>query len=244
MDQLTPILIATFLATFARCGAFLYAMPFLGEQVSTTKLRVAIAIAIAATITPARPAITLEMLTVAIPWEMMLGLLAGNMMRLVVAGVESGGQYIGMVLGIGFATFYDPSAGGQALVTQRILHTILGLAFFLGGGLETALRLLCMASVSAETLELSMLQLFEMSGSMFVEATRLVAPVLGVTMIANVAVALASRASPGINVFVMVMPLMFFLGIVAMIATSPWYARELMHLGRQMAEVVAKVIRP
>ena len=112
--------LATLLAVLARVSAWSYTAPLISGPSVPPRVRMGVALALAALVATARPAVDPDTLWSLIPAEVVLGLVAGFGARLIILGAEAAGQLIGMSLGIGFASFYDPGLGEDALPTRRI----------------------------------------------------------------------------------------------------------------------------
>ncbi|MEQ1766323.1 MAG: flagellar biosynthetic protein FliR, partial [Methylotenera sp.] len=62
--------------------------------------------------------------------QLVIGLAIGFSMRLVFSAVELAGQLIGMSMGLGFASFYDPQTQGQSTAVNQFL-VLLSMLIFL-----------------------------------------------------------------------------------------------------------------
>lgn len=219
--------IARFLASFARTAAWAHAAPFLGDSTLSPKLRVGVAAAIAFSIAWLRPALELSELPLVLPGELFLGFAAGFVARVVIAGVEAGGQLIGMELGIGFASSVDPSSGEDSLPTRRIALALAAIAFFQAGGVRSAIVVLAASPLGGTTPAELWATLVASTGRVFIAAIRLAAPLLvaGVTM--NLAVAVASRAAPALNAFSVMLAFFALAGGVFLYTTAPAFSGEL-----------------
>lgn len=240
--KLTVTELVAFLACFARAGAFLQSFPLTGDHVVPLKLRAALAALIAFALAPMRPALPVDALFWAIPAELLLGLAAGFAGRLVFAGVEAGGQLIGLQLGLGFAGTFDAAAGEPELPTHRMVRSLAGLAFLGMGGLEAVLLTLAAPPASAQSLLGALPQLIDRGAEVLVAGIQLAAPALAVSIIANLAAGLASRAAPALNVFSVALALVLVVGSAVLIATGPAFIAELMGNGRRMIDVVGSVM--
>ena len=61
--------------------------------------------------------------------EFLIGLGMGFAMRAVFAAVEMAGEFIGLQMGLGFATFYDPLSSGQTPVVTEFVNLLALLVF-------------------------------------------------------------------------------------------------------------------
>ena len=66
--------------------------------------------------------------------QMFIGIAIGFMMRIVFAAVDMAGALIGMQMGLSFAIFFDPDAGGQTAVLSDFLNLLATLLFLAVNG--------------------------------------------------------------------------------------------------------------
>jgi flagellar biosynthetic protein FliR len=236
--------VGAFLACFARAAALLSAAPLGGDRAIPPRFRVALAALCALGVLPVKGPLGTGELWLVLPAELLLGLFAGFLARLVLAGAEAGGQLIGLQLGLGFAGTFDPSAGDEALPTRRLAFSMAGLAFLGAGGLEALVRVLGARTLDGRNLHALLGSVLQRSAEVLPLALRLVAPVLLAALIANLALALASRAAPSLNVFSIMLALVLALGTVVLAATAPAFVREALAIGRLAASAPLSAVAP
>jgi flagellar biosynthesis protein FliR len=234
-DQAT---VAAFLASFARAAALLHAGPLTGDRHLSTKARTAVAAALALAVAPIRPAMSPADLPLVLPAEILLGLMAGFSARMVLAAAEAGGDLIGLQVGLGFANSVDPVRGEQSSTLRQLALCIAALAFLAAGGLEAGVRVLAVAPSDPFTLHTGIGRIIDQSGDVLVAALRLVAPVLIASTLANLGLALASRAAPALNVFSVMLAGMLIVGAIVLIATAPVFVREVSEIGRRATDAL------
>ncbi|RMH45165.1 MAG: type III secretion protein [Deltaproteobacteria bacterium] len=239
---MTVAIVAAFVAAVARCAAFLHAAPVIGESFIPANIRLTVAAAMAAAITPLRGPLDPALLPVAIPSEIVVGALAGLAARVVVAGAESAGQIIGLQIGLGFAASYDPALGETALAARRVAWCLAALAFVIAGGVEAAVPVLVGDAPAAVALAAGVRGLIDLGAGMFVAAVRLAAPAILAGLIANLVMALASRAAPALNVFSVMLAGVLVVGGAVLIATAPAFIRDVAGIGRRAADAVSGVL--
>ncbi len=236
--------LATVLAVVARVSAWAYAAPLIGGPGVPPKIKVGIALALALLVAPLRPTVSPDALLTIIPAEVALGLIAGFAARLAILGAEAAGQLVGMSLGIGFASFYDPSMGEDALPTRRIAGALAGLAFLTAGGLEHTLRALALApTLPPGALDTILPHLTDEASHVLVASLRAAAPIVLAALVANVAMAFASRAAPALNAFSVMLALFLVVGALVLIATAPAFARELDAAGERAAHAAYELLQ-
>lgn len=235
--------LATLLAVLARVSAWTYAAPLIGGPGVPPKLRAGIALSVAILVAPVRPQISPDDLLVILPAEAALGLVAGFAARLAMWGAEAAGQLVGMSIGIGFASFYDAALGEDALPTRRIAGALAGLAFIGAGGFEETLRALALGPMlPADSMRTLMPHLTDCVAHVTIASLRAAAPIVLASLVANVAMAFASRAAPALNAFSVMLALFLVVGTAVLIATAPAFAREMDDAGQRAAEAAQRLL--
>ncbi len=240
---ITPADVAGFLCVFARAAAFLIAAPIVGERTTPAKVRVAAAAVIAFAVAPLRGPLDPAELALVLPADVLLGLAAGFVGRVVMAGIEAGGEIVGLQLGLGFAASYDPMLGTTAVPTRSIAVLLGSLAFLAAGGLEAGVRVIAAPAVDGMTLVSATASIVRQSGTVLVVGMRFAAPLLIATTVANLAMALAARASPAINVFSVMLALIVLLGGAVLYATAPALIQETLGAGNRAAQAIQETVR-
>jgi flagellar biosynthetic protein FliR len=234
--------LAPFLAAFGRVGGFLVAAPFVGDRTTPLRVRAAAATVIAFALAPLRAPLGVQDLVFALPAEIALGLAAGFAARVVIAGVEAGGQIIGQQLGLGFAGAFDPMIGDQEMPTARLARVAFGLTFVGTGGIEACVAALAAPPATVDTLTHAVGAVLAQGGDVLVAGIRLAAPAIVAAFVANLAAALASRASPALNVFSVVLALLLVIGGIVLLATAPLFVAELVGNSSRLTDAVGRVL--
>lgn len=240
IDQAT---IAAFLAVFVRAAAFLHAAPLTGDRQMSFKTRAAVAAALAVAVAPIRPPIEPTSLPLVLPAEILLGLLAGFAARMVLAGAEAAGDIIGLQFGLGFAQSVDPARGEPSTTFRTLALCLASLAFLAAGGLEAGVRVIAAAPSDSFSLHGGLDRIIHQSGEVLVAALRLAAPALIAGTLANLGLALASRAAPALNVFSVMLAGMLIVGAIVLLATAPVFALQIAEIGERAVAALTAFIQ-
>jgi flagellar biosynthetic protein FliR len=232
---------ATFLLLFVRTAAFLSSAPWVSDRMVPRKFRAAAAVLFAMAMTSAKGGTDPSSLPLLIPMELFLGVSCGFAARLVVAGIEAGGELIGMHLGLGFASTVDPTTGHDALPSQNIMRAIAGLIFLSSDGLSRTIYALSVPAPGVASIQAMGHALVMQSGDVLVAGVRFAAPVMLATLVANVAFALASRASPALNIFSVAFAGVLLLGGLALLASVAGIGTEIGQAVERIDEIVGQV---
>jgi flagellar biosynthetic protein FliR len=233
--------LATYLCAFARAGAWLLTAPILSDKALNARLRTAVAALLAIVIAPLHPVAGMEALFSRLPGELILGVIAGFTGRIALYAAETGGQIIGIQLGLNFAATMDPETKDESLPTRRIAYSLAGLAFLSAGGIERSIAALAV-SAGGEHAIAALPLLVDRAGEVLVLGLRAAAPMLIAAVVSNLAVGLASRAAPALNVFSVMLAATFVVGALVLTASAPSLARELTGNARRAADAAYDVV--
>jgi flagellar biosynthetic protein FliR len=129
-----------------------------------------------------------------IPGELLAGLLAGLAVALAFAAAQMAGEVAAQMIGLGFASV--PTAGGNVTVIAGLWTLLMWLAFLgsdghlvLFGSLVAGQAVLPPGAVSLE-------RLAALGTVMFAGGLRLALPVIGLLLLGNLLIAVATRSAP------------------------------------------------
>jgi len=158
--------------------------------------------------------------------ETIVGLVIGFVTTLVFTAIQLAGDYIDLQSGFSFATMFDPVYGAQTAVAGRLHHLLAGLLFFvtnahhiLLSGLADSFRLLPVGQFSLDPAVAG--GVVDLFAALFAVAVRIAAPVVAAVFLADVALAMISRAVPQMNILMSGLPLKLGVGIVGMLVALP-----------------------
>jgi flagellar biosynthetic protein FliR len=161
--------------------------------------------------------------------EFLVGLGCGLVFRFLFAGVQMAGNLVAIQMGFGMATLLDPQTQAQNTLLAEMLVLLATLIFLTMNGHHVLLRLLA-RSYQEVPLETSI----SLPGGLFTYvpslgclmynlAVQLLAPVLALLFLTQLALGLVARAVPQIQVMIVGFPLtialgLFFLSLTLMVA--------------------------
>jgi flagellar biosynthetic protein FliR len=192
----------------ARCVGYFFAAPIIGERFVAPRLRLLLAVLIGLLLGPIRQAPEGD-ISGLILLELLFGLMAGFVGKVMLAGAEAGGQLIGLSMGLGFAGNFDPTLGEEALPTRRLLYCLAGIVFLSVDGLEITLHVLLVAPLTNMT---SLFEVYQHGGEVLAAGLRVAAPVLISSVVVSIAAALVARASPSMNLLSLSLPILLLTG--------------------------------
>jgi flagellar biosynthetic protein FliR len=236
--------IAAYLAAFARAGALCETAPLLGDRNMPRRMRVLAAAVMALAGAAARPALDPALLGTVLPLEIGFGIVAGVTARILMLGIEAGGQMIGLEWGLGFAGQVDPASGDDALPTRRLLGTLAGLAFLGAGGMEAIFRVITIPTPDTATLALFAASLPVRMAEVLVVAVRIAGPLIVAGLVVSLSTGLASRSAPAVNIFSVEFALRGLVALAVLTACAPAMIEEIAGITRLAADQLGSLAVP
>src|SRR6266849_4078618 len=127
-----PALATVFMLVFARTGTMIMLLPGLGEITVPVRVRLTIALVLAAVLVPLhRDAYQVDLrsmgpVLILFGEEFLVGAVLGLTARLTISALQVAGSIVAQQLGLGFVTAVDPTQGQQGLIVGNFL-TMLGI---------------------------------------------------------------------------------------------------------------------
>ncbi len=152
--------------------------------------------------------------------ELLLGLSLGLVVRFVFSGVQMAGDLTGIQMGFGMVTLIDPGSGVRTTVMGDILLLVATVLFLAADGHHLLLAVLAQSfgEVPVGGPPLMPGSLFSilvpMGNLMFQLAVKLVAPVILVLFLTQIAMGLVARTVPQVQVMILAFPLTIALGLI------------------------------
>lgn len=151
--------------------------------------------------------------------QLMIGIAMGLAIRIVFSAVEMAGHIMGLQMGLGFATFFDPQNSTQIPIMGQFLGVVAMLLFIAING---HLLLITVLVESFEVMPIGLQPLASegwktlalWGGEIFRGGVLIALPVIAVLMMVNIALAILTRAAPQLNIFAVGFPLTLAVGFV------------------------------
>lgn len=240
--QLQAWLVA-FLWPFARITAFMAASPLWGHSSVPNQVKVALAALVAVVIAPVLPAMPS---VPAMSWagvgiiveQILIGLAIGLVMHIIFAVVQAAGEFIGLQMGLAFASFFDLSSGTNIMVLSRIFYMITLLMFLAFNGhlmvLETLVMSFQTLPVGIGTLNPNAFELLaRYAGTIFASGMLLALPLAGSLLIISLSLGILNRSAPQLTVFNIGFPTSLTVGLILLMVLMTDIGRFLQGLFSQ-----------
>ncbi len=199
--------------------------PILGERSIPMRIKLGIGLVLTFVIIPTIPAIptfeifSLKGLLILIQ-QVIIGLAMGFCVRLVFVSVGIGGQLIGMSMGLGFATFFDPQTQGQNTAISQFLTMLLMLIFLsLDGHLMMVTALansFVTMPIAVDGPGISPLKIVDWGATIFSTGLLLALPAVTALLVTNMALGILTRTAPQLNLFGIGFPLTLSIGFLVL----------------------------
>ncbi len=232
--------IAAFFYPLARILALLVAAPPFYNAAVPMQVKLALGLAITLALAPALPpAPAIAPGSGAGLWilaqQMLIGAAMGFAMRLAVAAIDFAGELISLQMGLGFATFYDPSSASQTPVISEFLSLLALLVLLSINGhlmiLATLAHSFTLLPIGGISLAAGSWSNLASAGSLvFASGLMLALPVVCALLITNVALGVLTRAAPQLNLFAVGFPLTLIGGFAVLIMSLGYLSTPLLQL--------------
>lgn len=230
--QITAWMVAFFFPFF-RIMALVTSAPVLGAKGSPFRVKIGLAIFITLAVAPTLgrfpnvdPGSAMGLMIVA--QQIVIGLAMGLAMRIVFSAVEMAGNLIGLQMGLGFATLFDPQNSAQTPVMGSFLGMLAILIFLSLDGHVLMLETLAISfrelPISAHPLSAGGFKLLVSWGSeIFLSGVLLSLPVIAALLLTNISLGIMTRAAPQLNIFSVGFPITLMAGFLIVYLLLPYF---------------------
>lgn len=175
---------------------------------------------------PGRGAISLGLLVMLVIRESLVGIALGVTSGLVFAAVQYGGGVMDLMTGFAFSNIFSPTSQGTSTLLANYEYTLFVMLFIgLGGPANIILAVLesyRVVPIGAAVFGGPLADvLLRGVGDLTVIGMQIAGPVLFALFLSNVAMAVASRAVPQVNVFAVGLPLNLLIGLGVLLVVTP-----------------------
>ncbi|RUO59045.1 flagellar biosynthetic protein FliR [Pseudidiomarina insulisalsae] len=172
--------------------------------------------------------------------QLLIGVTIGFVLQVLFAAVQAAGEFIGLQMGLAFATFFAPDSGTNTMILSRVLYTFALLLFLAIDGhlllIETLVRSFTWLPVGElGGLSAGLFETLARFGAVVFSAGILLAlPVFSALLIVNLTLGILNRSAPQLTVFSVGFPLSLTLGMVLLVVLMTElgaYLQQLFQLG-------------
>jgi flagellar biosynthetic protein FliR len=244
--------LATLLWPLARVLGLVMAAPVIGHGSVPARIKIGLGVFITLVIAPALP--PLPDIPVAsagglfiLVMQVLVGVAMGLVMRLAFSAVEMAGEIIGLQMGLGFASFFDPQSSSNLNTLASFLGLLASLAFLAINGHLLLLGALAesftVLPVSPQPLPGSgMLAIAKAGSVVFSYGVLLALPLIAILLMTNLALAVLTRSAPQLNIFAIGFPVTLGVGLIAFDLSLPYLAGQTTTLFQSVLETVQQIL--
>jgi len=230
MDQLNGW-IGQFLWPFMRLTGLILVAPVFSHGAVPNLVKIGLAFLLTIAVAPAIgniPHIDInswEALLVAVE-QTVIGLAMGFVMQIIFTAVETGGEFIGLQMGLSFAQIFDPANGANTAVLSQFLSIITTMLFLVFDG-----HLLILSALvhSFEVLPIGLGALdrdgwgviIQWGAGIFSYGLLLSLPLICALLVMNLAMGILNRAAPQLTVFSVGFPVTLISGLLLLTSVLP-----------------------
>jgi len=180
--------------------------------------------------------------------QLIIGLAIGFSMRLVFAAVDLAGQLIGMTMGLGFATFFDPQSQGQSTALNQFLVLLTMLIFL---SLDGHLMMVTAIANSFISMPIAVggsginpMKVAMWGETIFSAGLLLALPAVAALLITNMALGILTRTAPQLNLFGIGFPVTLSMGFVVLALALPGMLKPIENIIEQGTRNMHQVAIP
>lgn len=234
---------------FLRTLAVFTSAPVFSSRAFPVRVRIALAFFVALAAQPSLEGQTIVSINDvgalgAVMQQVGVGLSIGFSIRVVFAAMELAGEMVGFQMGLSFASFFDPSMGGQASAVARFFGQMASFMFIVMNGHVLVLMTIITSFTAFPTdqnfLEaLKQMRILDLGTGLFSSGLWMALPMIGMLMFANLALGIVSRVAPQMNIYAIGFPITLTVGLVGMAATLPMLDQPFLALMGKAIEIFA-----
>ncbi|MFN8557180.1 MAG: flagellar biosynthetic protein FliR [Dehalococcoidia bacterium] len=245
--------IAVFALVLARVSGLTIVAPIFGARQAPAQSKIGLAVMVSLILTPleigraaAIPpgAVAIGLL---VGRETLVGLAVGFAISLIFTGIQLGSRLIGIQIGFGLGGVINPESGADSSAIDGFYSVLATLIFLTANGhhgvLAALVRTFDLAPLAAaEAPAVNPIQVMALVQSVFMIAIRIALPVIGAMLVADVAIGVAGRAAPQMQIMGSELPLKIVVGLAFLAISMPTTAMLMEAVYRNAGQRIAALL--
>jgi flagellar biosynthetic protein FliR len=241
-----------FLWPFFRIAGLVGTAPILGESSIPIRLKVGVAALCTLVVMPLLgpipdvPTGSFAGLLIAAQ-QVLIGMALGLCMHLIFTATKMAGEFVGLQMGLAFASFFDPATGANTAVLSRLFNLVAMLIFLAVNGhllmIDGLMRTFDFLPVGAPLDPNGWGALLEWSGQLWISGMLLALPLIIVLLTINLALGILNRTAQQLSVFAVGFPITLTTGLVVLAIVLPQTANFLSRLFEDGYQAMAQIAR-
>ncbi|WP_323017897.1 flagellar biosynthetic protein FliR [Castellaniella sp.] len=235
-----------------RIGGLVMLAPVLGESTVPIRIKVGVSVALTVVIAPligpipAIPPGSYAGLLIAAQ-QVLIGMALGFCMRLIFTAAMMAGEFVGLPMGLAFASFFDPATGANTAVLSRLINIVAMLLFLAVNGhllmLDGLVRTFEILPIGASLHADGWGALIDWSGQIWISSILLALPILIVLQTINLSLGILNRTAQQLSVFAVGFPITLTTGLIMLAIVLPRSSEFLMKLFQDGYQTMARIAR-
>lgn len=232
MPTIAPEYTWGFLLILFRTSGMLVSAPMLSHKSIPAQARIGMAVFFALVMLPLEsehlPAAPVDLahMMAGVLSETLFGLAMGLAMQLVFTGLQMGSHILGVQMGFGLGSVYDPVTGAQFGAFDQFYAVLVALVFFGMNGHHIVIQAFAetLRAVPPGTWNPMVLQAGGIAGlasGLMITAVRVAMPIVVALFLTDVGMGFVAKTVPQANILVVGMPLKIGVGLIVLIAALP-----------------------
>ncbi len=221
-----------FILVMGRMGGIFFVIPLFGGKVVPMRIKAAVVLAMTLLLFPMLAGRSSQLpgdlpsLFIIVLSELLIGLALGLLANVVFAAVEFCGQLLGMQIGFGMATIFDPTFQTQQTPVSGF-QNLLAMLIFLSFGIHHFFLSALVESYHSIPIGGGRLNgelvsfVISSTAGVFTLAVKLAAPVMAALMASSIVLGIMARSFPQMNVFMLSMPMNIGIGLIILGLSLP-----------------------
>jgi len=225
-----------------RILGFIAIAPFFSNKSFSIPVKVAFGVLLALIVIPTVPNIPrIDILSLSgvlvLAQQILIGLAMGLTAQIIFTGIEMAGQVSGLMMGFGFASFFDPQSQTSTPVIGSMMN-ILAMMVFLSINGHLLLVSGLVDSFQSFPIEMQAQAIDGMTiatwgSKIFSIGLQIALPMIAALLITNIALGILTRAAPQLNIFGIGFPITICVGFIVFSLMMPSLAPAYRHFLEQ-----------
>lgn len=177
--------------------------------------------------------------------QVIIGICLGFAVRIIFTATMMAGEFIGLQMGLAFASFFDPATGANTAVLSRIINMVAILLFLAINGhlliFEGLVRTFDILPIGASLMPNGFGQLLEWSSQLWISGMLLALPIIIILLTINLSMGILNRTAQQLSIFAVGFPLTLTTGLVTLAIVIPQSSGFLTDTFQQAYEAMARI---
>lgn len=235
-----------------RIGGMVMLAPILGEAAVPARIKIGISVMLTLVVAPLIgpiPAVapgSYAGLLIA-GQQVLIGMSLGFCMRLIFTAAMMAGEFVGLPMGLAFASFFDPATGANTAVLSRLINLVALLLFLAVNGhllmIDGLVRTFELLPIGASLFGDGWGTLIDWSGQIWISGILLALPIIIVLQTINLSLGILNRTAQQLSVFAVGFPITLTTGLIMLAIVLPRSSGFLMDLFQDGYQAMARIAR-